>query len=523
MFLSRIVYERESVKAMKGKEAALRIGQAATQLGISPHHLRRLCECGQVEAEQSPGGQWRVPLPEIQRLQNEGAPPIPTFIEEESETEEEADSAAELDSHAPAAVHSLAPQSPAVIEAFEEAEIEEAAVRREAATVRRKESTVRRLHLELEEQEAQDQLNARQVRESALAKLRAAEARQLEEVQQHRVWVEQWADNALLWLSSDVPGSVRIGLHDAIVRRLADVPRTQSRSLTQKLIDAETSRVLAPWKLQQAIDQAVESVCARLPYEIRYYQQHIGRKSQAAQAARKTIEQLGDVPKWQMEAAGTVAVKPFVAEFEHEQRCTKLSSTLPSGLTRDEQDEAREKILEALAPFPINTSQRGLEQAQKEALAPFRQVLAKREHLQLIENVLRWVSYELPSGMSSSDQKEAVEEIRAAVAKLPVGTSQREVEAAKDRAVDKIQKEHDEHQRIKAIIERGLREIQPYVQRLVERRRLELELMETTFSVARILEEPVRQELEAELDGSETDEDVRKLVHEIVRDEFEMD
>ena len=44
---------------MKSKEPALRIGQAAAQLGITPHHLRELCKAGLMEAEQSPGGQWR--------------------------------------------------------------------------------------------------------------------------------------------------------------------------------------------------------------------------------------------------------------------------------------------------------------------------------------------------------------------------------------------------------------------------------------------------------------------------------
>ena len=65
---------------MKSKEPALRIGQAAAQLGITPHHLRELCKAGLMEAEQSPGGQWRVPLSIVQRYQNEEIPAIPTFI-----------------------------------------------------------------------------------------------------------------------------------------------------------------------------------------------------------------------------------------------------------------------------------------------------------------------------------------------------------------------------------------------------------------------------------------------------------
>src|SRR5437660_1069652 len=63
-------------------EPALRIGQACAQLGISSHHLRQLCKMGLVEAELSPGRQWRVPLNEIQRLKTNGVPPCPTAIDE---------------------------------------------------------------------------------------------------------------------------------------------------------------------------------------------------------------------------------------------------------------------------------------------------------------------------------------------------------------------------------------------------------------------------------------------------------
>ena len=63
-------------------EAALRIGQASKELGVTAHHLRRLCASNLVEAETSPGGQYRIPLLEIERLKRSGVPPIPILIEE---------------------------------------------------------------------------------------------------------------------------------------------------------------------------------------------------------------------------------------------------------------------------------------------------------------------------------------------------------------------------------------------------------------------------------------------------------
>jgi hypothetical protein len=229
---------------VKAREAALRIGQTAAQLGISPHHLRQLCKCGLVEAELSTGGQWRVPMSEIRRLQSEGVPAAPTFIEDDPEPPASAP--------LPPANRLLASPSPEMVYAVE---------------------------------------------------------------------------------------------------------------------DAEKATVLAPWERQQAIHKVVESVCGELPYELRSYEQNRVRKNQAAQGARAAIEQLGDVPEWQMKLAGTAAMEPIVAEFEHEQRCAKLASTLPPGLTSDEQADARDKIQDVLSQFPVSTTQRKLEQAREEALA----------------------------------------------------------------------------------------------------------------------------------------------------------
>jgi hypothetical protein len=178
---------------VRAKEPALRIGQASAELGISPHYMRQLCKCGLVEAELSPGGQWRVLLSEIPRLQREGVPALPTFIEDNPQPPAPTPTSPSNPNLPPAS------PSPQVIDAFEQAEIEEAAARQEEAEVKRKESTIRRLRLELEEREVQDQVNARAVAQQA-------EARKLEEKRWHEAWVEKWAQYTLTVLPSDVPG-----------------------------------------------------------------------------------------------------------------------------------------------------------------------------------------------------------------------------------------------------------------------------------------------------------------------------
>jgi excisionase family DNA binding protein len=52
-------------------------GQVARQLGTTLAAVRTLCENRVIAAETTPGGHWRVPASEVERLQRDGLPPIP--------------------------------------------------------------------------------------------------------------------------------------------------------------------------------------------------------------------------------------------------------------------------------------------------------------------------------------------------------------------------------------------------------------------------------------------------------------
>lgn len=70
---------------MKGDEhmteTIYRTGQAAKLLSTSSHHIRKLCEAGIIEAELTQGNQWKIRDSEIERMREEGLPPIPHQIE----------------------------------------------------------------------------------------------------------------------------------------------------------------------------------------------------------------------------------------------------------------------------------------------------------------------------------------------------------------------------------------------------------------------------------------------------------
>lgn len=69
-----------------GSENYYRTGQAAKQLDASSYQIRRLCECGLIDAELTSGKQWRIPASEVIRLKREGVPPIPQLLPEPAES-----------------------------------------------------------------------------------------------------------------------------------------------------------------------------------------------------------------------------------------------------------------------------------------------------------------------------------------------------------------------------------------------------------------------------------------------------
>jgi hypothetical protein len=74
---------------MKKVDKAFRLSQAAGQLGTTRYVLLRLCQLSMIEAERTPGGHWRIPCAEIERLKAEGLPVVPALI---SAAEEAVDS-----------------------------------------------------------------------------------------------------------------------------------------------------------------------------------------------------------------------------------------------------------------------------------------------------------------------------------------------------------------------------------------------------------------------------------------------
>jgi hypothetical protein len=243
-FRSWFFYESGGVEPMKSKEAALRIGQAATQLEVTAHHLRQLCKCGLVEAEQSAGGQWRIPLGEVERLATEGVPAAPTFIAEAPE---------EPARTMPARGPEDADPSPEVIEA------------RARVSIRQSRLEERRLDKEIDETE--DYFRERERLQAALkaAEQEAAQAAQNRQCQAAEVArnerrrqerLQQWQQYALNSLPYGHPREADLAVHQAVRELLPTLDLDQAQFITQRLVDAAVEQAYRPWKLQKEAEDA---------------------------------------------------------------------------------------------------------------------------------------------------------------------------------------------------------------------------------------------------------------------------
>ena len=196
---------------MRATEAALRIGQAAARLGITAHHARQLCRCGLVEAEVSTGGQWRIPLVEIERLERDGVPAAPTLMQESE----------------PSEVARPSP-SPGL---YRDASDELAAAAESVEIVARR---VQRHKLELEDARVDDEFQARagqRAIEEAENGRRLAEARAKQE---HDQWLQGKVVYALSKLPQDASVELKRAACDAALKFLR---HTDRRILPDQMLD----------------------------------------------------------------------------------------------------------------------------------------------------------------------------------------------------------------------------------------------------------------------------------------------
>ncbi len=489
-------------------------GRAARALGVTQAQIRALCQSKAIGAEVTDGGQWRVPKAEVERLKRDGLPPVALPLP--------ADSSQPLQAKAryghPAL---LAEPSGEVVAGAEAVAITESLLKK------------RKLERELEETEDWFREREREEAEQQAAeedqdRLRLAREQDQRERTEWLRTSEQYAlDNA----PRDLPAELRLQLHQAVRARLAGLDPIPSREVTRRLVQSEIDRVAQPWKRRKEIARAVEEGRDSLPSQLRGWSWAPSESDiQAREAAAKAIADLRpDASYPEMRAAAINAVKSVIAAHQHQEGCKAFLGDLwhhLSGATTAERELAEEATRVALAELPVGTSKRVMEEVRDKVLKPLREVIAKRQAQQQAEQrqrqdeairqaVLTRASWELPWDLPVEERQAASAAVSTAIGKLAEGTQQQELEQAAEQALAPYLATHTQRSRKAELIDNAVRQI--FAEVLELERGWDFE-GKTAWTLEREIKEQIRKELEKQLTGYETPEQVARRLRRLVRE-----
>jgi len=343
-------------------------GQVARQLGATPAAVRLLCENRVIAAETSPGGHWRVPASEVERLKRDGLPPIPRPLPTPS---------------APAAENGTS-NGVGYVEFVEEPSDEVVLAADQVAITK---STLERRKIEREIEENEDWFRERERREAEAkaAERQRAEAQQAEQRRQR--WAQEWTQYAINSVPWDARQEVEMEVYTAVQEALSLLQPGQ-QSVTQRLVDAAVHRALAPWTRKQEMEHALTAGVNRLAWDVRFRAEYAPLKQRAWDAAVAAVGRVRDGANYsEMETAAVQAVQPIVHEYEHQQACQRIVSRLYLfDLPLAEQDAAKEAVRKALAALPVGADSKQLERAEEVGLAPYKAAVAARKEKARLES-----------------------------------------------------------------------------------------------------------------------------------------
>lgn len=341
---------------------AYRLGQLAKRVGCSTYKLRRLCETGQIEAELTTKGQWRVSEEECNRLERDGLPPMPTATVEE-------------DDDPPSAKTALSPLEPDSLESD--------AVREEYDNLQIAEARLKRRRIESDQEDVEDVFREREQRRlepKLVEQRRHAEA---EKAFKLRIWRNRW----LTYAANRTPGgcdpTLRIQVHRAAEQILNSLSPDDSDQIITRLIDASVDSSLQPHYRQERLEQAILAAVDCLPIGARYDE---AWKGPTISAARKAIAALeSGSSQWEVASAVKEAVAPIAHRYEEQQTRQNLLNEMNCWRLFDSNAEEREAAVHtlrnALDAAPRGSSPQELRKIRDMAVQPLsRKIDERKQH-----------------------------------------------------------------------------------------------------------------------------------------------
>jgi excisionase family DNA binding protein len=433
-------------------------GQVANELKVSSQTIRNLCSGGQIQAERSAGGHFRIPASELERLKALDSLPATARATISGSASRQAKS------NSP---QLLAAPSPRAIELAEQAYTSD----RELVTDLNK---LHRMKIQKETTELEDYFDDRE--QTRLEKEFAEDQRwrdQHEKQREQRLnewraqererFTSKWIAYTLAQRSPGIPEFPLLVLDD-VRSTLNKLDPATSEPVVQALVDAAIARSLQPLRAAQ---------------------------------------------RWR--------------ETKH-RALQRAFSSLPAAMQWDSACEVRVRLAarQPLDKAPENTTLDELTEMVERELRP---LVEEHEHNERIRKAMTFVS--LPAA-NTADREDAQEAIRSALFALPVGVGDRQIQQAKQNALEqiqqriaaRIQKEQDEYRRRSTLaakerlVQLGLREIHWHAMRLLDQ--FDGYEGETAWQIEDRVKSKVEETLRNELNGDEDWETVTQQVHRIM-------
>ena len=347
-----------------GMELFFSTGQLADELGVSQDLIRRLCQAGAIRAEETPGGQYRIPQSERDKLKSMGLPNLPRPLpgDRDRPPADQPRSTGDLPDYV----------SDKTVAAFDEAyrlkaEVRTAVLERRLEETRDWQRRRERKEVEMKEAEAAAE-RARKAQEEAAAR-RASSLR-------------EWESYALSRLRYDADPDLRLAVSEAVRTQLGKLDPIPSEDATRRIVNAlleAASRMQDGRKESKAI---IKETFEALPWDVRCSTKYQDLHPRALQAITVAVDAVPVEATQELKtAAAQQAAQAVRKEFEHIQSCEELVRDLWAEVrdaTADELEGAREGVRKALAALPPTASQQDREKVRDSAIANLRQQIGAR-------------------------------------------------------------------------------------------------------------------------------------------------
>ena len=330
-------------------------GRAASELHVSPSHVRALCQSGMIAARATQGGHWRIPRDEVERLRREGIPSPPSL----TPTEPESDSRVPASPNPYRHPNLLAEPSEDAISAADE--------------VVQLENEVKAIGLKRAREESLDWFRDRERRQLQAKAARDQQRLEARALQVRRDWENAWVEYALENISEDAPENVCLPISEFVRQALVDREPDDPEEVIEPLVRAAVDNGLQPWRRSKEIERAIQEARNQLPYWAKAYPGPSEWELKAICAASTAIGELrNEATADEIRAAAIAAGRAVTDEYQHIEVCRQIVGSVFLFQTPNEQDKARQAVKAAIGILPVGNSRMQLERVRDEMLAPFK-------------------------------------------------------------------------------------------------------------------------------------------------------